>query len=245
MISVPTAPWAHYLGDAAAWLAAALAARWQHRRWPEDAPLLAQRTRPGYFLSLALGAVLGAWLFGSINSLRALAAAPSHSVAGALAGGILSVELWKWRHGVRQSTGTVFVLPLCIGIVLGRLGCLFSGLADYTYGVPTDLPWATDLGDGIGRHPVQIYEAATMAGFLFLYLRARLRGRLWARDHAFHAMIMVYAAQRFWWEFLKPYPLLLGPLNLFHILMGGLFAYALIWWRRGHALEAGAAARAA
>jgi len=29
MIPVPTAPWAHYIGDAAAWIGAALATRWQ------------------------------------------------------------------------------------------------------------------------------------------------------------------------------------------------------------------------
>ena len=35
-------------------------------------------------------------------------------------------------------------------------------------------------------------------------------------------MIIFYAAQRYLWEFLKPYPAVLGPLNLFHLLMMGL-----------------------
>ncbi len=232
MIHIPTAPWAHYIGDLAAWSSAALAARWQYRRWPEEAQRLARLTEPSYFVALAMGALVGAWLFGSVNSLRSLAAAPSHSIAGALAGAIGAVEIWKWRHGIASSTGGAFVLPLTLGIVIGRLGCLFSGLDDFTYGVPTALPWAVDLGDGIGRHPVQLYEALAMALFLITYLRARIAGQGWARSHAFHAMVIVYAAQRFAWEFFKPYPRIAGPFNLFHLLMLGLILYGIIWWRR-------------
>jgi hypothetical protein len=35
MIDIPTNPLAHYAFDALAWVGAALAARWQARRWPE------------------------------------------------------------------------------------------------------------------------------------------------------------------------------------------------------------------
>ena len=118
-----------------------------------------------------------------------------------------------------------------------RLGCLFSGLPDATYGTSTTLPWAVDLGDGIGRHPVQLYEALAMTAFLLVYLRARARGREWAQRHAFHALITVYAAQRFGWEFLKPYPRVLGPLDVFQLLMLGLIAYGLAWWRRDDGSE--------
>lgn len=232
MIHVPTNPAFHYVGDVTAWVAAAFAARWQYRRWPEQARALSRITQPSYFVALALGAVAGAWLLGSANSMRGPIIAPSHSIAGALAGGIVGVELWKAFHGVRVSTGGATVLPICVGIIVGRFGCLFAGLPDYTYGVPTGLPWAVDLGDGVGRHPVELYESAAMALFLGVYVRARLKGAEWARDHAFHAMIIFYAAQRFVWEFLKPYPAVLGPLNVFHLLMLGLIAYGLFWWRR-------------
>jgi phosphatidylglycerol---prolipoprotein diacylglyceryl transferase len=232
MIAIPTNPVVHYVTDLIAWAAAFGGARWQLKRWPEEARALSAITDPGYFLALAIGALIGAWLFGSANSLRGPIVAPSHSIAGALAGGIVGVELWKSARGVRTSTGGAFALPICIGIIIGRLGCLFAGLPDYTYGIPTNLPWAVDLGDRIGRHPVQLYESLSMAAFLALYVHARLNNARWAREHAFHGMIIFYAAQRFLWEFLKPYPAVLGPLNVFHLLMLGLIAYGLFWWRR-------------
>ena len=245
MIALPTAIWAHYLGDAAAWGAAALVARWQYRRWPAETRQLARRTEPSYFVVLALSAVVGAWAIGTLNLSETGRIVPSHSIAGALAGGIAGVELWKWRNGVRHSTGSAFVAPLCVGIAIGRLGCLFSGLPDRTYGTPTALPWAVDLGDGIGRHPVALYEAGAMAAFLIVYLHARGRGRSWAHAHAFHALICVYAVQRFAWEFLKPYPTLLGPLNIFHLLMLGLLAYGILWWRSGDPVPVPALGRTA
>ncbi len=238
MIVVPTMPLAHYAGDLAAWLGTAAAARWQHRRWPRETDTLARVTQPGYFVALGLGAIVGAWLFGSLNSMRAMIAAPSHSVAGALAGAIFAVEVWKWRHGIRQSTGGAFVLPICVGIAIGRLGCLFAGMADYTYGTPTGLPWGIDMGDGVARHPVALYEALCMAAFALVYARGRLGGAAWAVQHGFQAMILVYATQRFAWEFLKPYPRLIGPLNIFHLLTVGLALYALFWWLRGQSRAA-------
>ncbi len=227
MIALPTDPLWHHAGDAAAWAAALMGGRWVYRQRRPTVDRLAARTSPGYFISLALGAVIGAWLLGSLN-LRA----PSHSIAGALAGGIVAVELWKWRRGISGSTGGPFVVPLCLGIIVGRWGCLMAGLADGTHGVPTGLPWGVDLGDGIARHPVQAYESLAMLAFLIAYLAGLRRQRAWAVRHGFHAMVAAYAAQRFAWEFLKPYPTLIGSLNLFHLLMIGLLAYACLWIAR-------------
>ena len=231
MLTIPISPWAHYLGDGAAWAGGALAAWWQHRAFPAQSRRLARITGPGYYQVLAISALAGAWLLGSLNSVR-MDLAPSHSIAGALAGGILGVEIWKWWRGVRGSTGGAFVLPLAVGIMIGRIGCLFSGLADLTYGVPATLPWAVNIGDGAGRHPVQLYESLAMALFLAAYIPARRRGATWAAGHAFHAFVIFYAVQRFAWEFLKPYPTIVGPLNLFHLLCLGLIVYGLLWWRR-------------
>ena len=160
MIHIPTAPWAHTAFDLLAWSAglgfSALLYRWRLKGLTEQ---VAGKVGGGYFAALALGAIPGAWLAGSMNTLRAAHPALSHSVVGALVGAIVGVEIYKAIRGVRGSTGGVFVGPFALGVVIGRWGCLFAGLADGTYGAPTALPWAVNLGDGIGRHPVQVYEA--------------------------------------------------------------------------------------
>ncbi|MBI3229731.1 MAG: prolipoprotein diacylglyceryl transferase, partial [Burkholderiales bacterium] len=50
------------------------------------------------------------------------------------------------------------VFPILLGIIVGRIGCFLAGLQDGTFGVPSTLPWAVDFGDGIARHPTQLYE---------------------------------------------------------------------------------------
>jgi len=40
--------------------------------------------------------------------------------------------------------------------------------------------------------------------------------------------VLVYAGQRFLWEFFKPYGTILGPFNLFHFICGGLVIYSVI-----------------
>lgn len=120
------------------------------------------------------------------------------SIVGGLLGGLLGIEIAKRLSGHTESTGDRLVTPLVVGIAVGRIGCLLAGLHDDTYGLPTALPWAVDLGDGIARHPSPLYEilflgllggvlhraAAWLAGvpglrfklFLWAYLLWRLLG---------------------------------------------------------------------
>lgn len=226
MIQVFTAPWLHLPFDLAAWASGAglsvILYRW---RLKAVASRLAASVGGGYFAALAVGAAGGAWAAGSLNSLRQTVPSLSHSVAGALVGAIVAVELYKAARGIKGSTGGPFVGSFSLGVVIGRFGCFFAGIADDTYGTPAALPWGVDLGDGVSRHPVQIYESASMAVFLALYLMGLKTRAPWAMRRGFYAMCAWYGAQRFLWEFLKPYPSVVGPLNLFHILCGGLVVY--------------------
>jgi uncharacterized membrane protein YeaQ/YmgE (transglycosylase-associated protein family) len=233
MIHVPTATWAHTVFDLVAWasglgLGAALY-RWRLGTAVES---IAAKVDGGYFVALALGAATGAWVAGSLNTMLAVRPALSHSIVGALVGAIALVEIYKAASGIRGSTGGVFVGSFTLGVVIGRFGCLFAGLPDRTYGTPTSLPWGVDLGDGIARHPVQIYESAAMAVFLIAYLLGLHARAGWALRRGFYVMCGWYGAQRFCWEFLKPYPRLIGPLNLFHLLCLGLVAYGWIYFAR-------------
>jgi phosphatidylglycerol---prolipoprotein diacylglyceryl transferase len=95
------------------------------------------------------------------------------TIVGGLIGGLLTVELIKWIRGIRESTGDLLALPLVLGIAIGRVGCFLSGLEDQSYGVATVLPWGVDFGDGIARHPTQLYEVICLAalGAVLLYRR--------------------------------------------------------------------------
>lgn len=229
-MAVPTDPQLHILFDLLAWASAALCGRWLYSwRLRDVAAETAAKTGLSYVLVLAAGAIVGAWGFGSLNTGLAAVPHASHSVAGALAGAIVAVEIYKWRRGISGSTGAIWVGPLALGIAVGRLGCLFAGLPDETYGIPATIPWAVDLGDGVPRHPVQLYESAAMLVFLAVYLAALARRAAWTRRRAFYLFILFYAAQRFVWEFLKPYPDLVGPLNLFQLLSLAMIAYALVF----------------
>lgn len=237
-MTLPTHPQLHLLFDLLAWASAGLLARYLYpRRLAELAAAFPARKALGYTLSLAVGAVVGAWATGSLNTAMMEVPHASHSIAGALAGAILAVELYKLAKGIRGSTGAIWVGPLALGIAVGRLGCLFAGLPDDTYGTPTALPWGVDLGDGIPRHPVQLYESLAMLVFLAVYLTALKARAPWTRTRAFYLFVLVYAAQRFVWEFFKPYPDLVGPLNLFQLLGLAMIGYALAYDARARRLS--------
>jgi prolipoprotein diacylglyceryltransferase len=229
MIHVPTEPSHHLVFDALAWAtgmgAGVLLYRWRLREVTAEVARVADG---GYFACLAVGAIVGAYLSGSFTFWGQGVFALAHSVAGALVGAIIGVELYKLACGIRMSTGIVFAGPFAAGVAVGRWGCLFAGLADQTFGVATSLPWAVDLGDGIGRHPVQAYESLAMAGFFVAFVAGLAQRADWAMRHGFYWLAIAYGAQRFVWEFLKPYPRLIGPFNHFHLMCLGLVIYGVV-----------------
>ena len=85
---------------------------------------------------------------------------------------------------------------------------MLAGLADDTYGKPTQLPWGVDFGDGIPRHPTQGYE------IVFLGLLALVLQRQSMRRHANGALFRLFLAAYLFWrfliDFLKPQPSLFG-----------------------------------
>ena len=230
---LPTDPRLHLPFDILAWAASAVLARWLYVwRLRPVADLVADQLSPAYSLSLAGGALAGGWLLGSANTMLTGVPHLSHSIAGALAGAIIAVEAYKAVAGIRGSTGIIWVGPFALGIAIGRFGCLFAGIADETFGSPTTMPWGIDLGDGVSRHPVQLYESFSMLAFLLLYLRALSRRAPWATTGAFYVLVGWYGVQRFVWEFFKPYPRLVGPLDIFQLCALGLIAYAVVYHER-------------
>lgn len=169
----------------------------------------------GAIVGAALGAKLSFWLddpltaFANFPDLRHLL--EGKSIIGALLGGLLGVELAKKIAGVNNSTGDAFVLPLTLGMCIGRVGCFLAGLDDHTYGVATALAWGVDFGDGIPRHPTQLYEIAfLLVQYTLIHTR---RNALSVSGDRFRAFMIGYLLFRLLIEFIKP---------VFYIYPGGL-----------------------
>ncbi|MDR7297346.1 prolipoprotein diacylglyceryltransferase [Pelomonas aquatica] len=128
---------------------------------------------------------------------------PGQSVVGGLLGGLIGVEIAKKFTGQTRSTGDAMVLPIAVGLAIGRVGCFLAGLHDDTYGLPTTLPWGVDFGDGMPRHPTQLYEIAVVLALGLTLHRARFA----APGLAFKLFLSAYLLWRFAVEFLKPVPI--------------------------------------
>jgi phosphatidylglycerol---prolipoprotein diacylglyceryl transferase len=212
-LSLFTHPVLHSVFEALAY-AAGFAFYRRARRKQGDA--LAEQQRLVVIAAAAAGALLGSRILGVLEQAPRL---PIHwqiffqpgggkTIVGGLLGGWILVEIVKKLLGIRSRTGDLFAIPLCIGIAVGRIGCFLGGLADDTYGKATTLPWGVDFGDGIRRHPTQIYE------ILFLLALAFALHTLAKHPHRTGALFRIFMAAYLSWrlliDFIKPQPLLQG-----------------------------------
>ena len=179
----------------------------------------------------SIGALLGSRILGLLEEIpisqltwQNVFLPGGKTIVGGLLGGWIAVEIAKRLKHIHSRTGDLFAVPLCIGIAIGRIGCFLAGLADDTFGTPTHLPWGVDFGDGIVRHPTQLYE------ILFLTVLAFALHNYDRRSHpegaTFRLFLAAYLAWRLAIDFIKPQPLHYG-LNLIQwACLAGLFALA-------------------
>jgi phosphatidylglycerol:prolipoprotein diacylglycerol transferase len=186
--------------------------RWSRAR---QGDALTDERRWTVIAAAALGALVGSRLLGLAEQAPRIGLHWSDvlrpggkTIVGGLLGGWIAVEIAKWLTGVRSRTGDLFAVPLCVGIAIGRIGCFFAGLADDTYGTATSLPWGVDFGDGVRRHPTQLYE------FCFLALLAcvlwQWNKRPHITGHVFRGFLAAYLGWRLVIDFIKPQPLVVG-----------------------------------
>ncbi|HWV64443.1 prolipoprotein diacylglyceryl transferase [Chitinophaga sp.] len=157
------------------------------------------------------GALLGSRLLGALENPPGLYQADNllfyiyqnKTIVGGLLGGLIGVELTKKAVGERHSTGDLFVYPLILAMIIGRIGCFTMGIYEETYGLPTSLPWGLDLGDGIPRHPVSLYEIIFLV-LLWQMLRAASRRYPLANGARFKLFMTGYLLFRFGLDFIKP-----------------------------------------
>lgn len=205
---------------------------WQRAR---NHDLISDENRMWIFLGAALGALLGSHILGILENPAYLTLLNwqiflgNKTIVGGLLGGLIGVELTKKIIGVSTSSGDLMTYPLIFAIAIGRLGCHFAGLTDGTYGNPSDLPWAMDFGDGIPRHPVNLYEVIFLLG-LALFIYEKEKRQPLPNGMCFKLFMAGYLLWRFVVEFIKPVWVLPVGISVIQLAaLWGLFYYRGIW----------------
>ena len=139
-------------------------------------------------LSILIGAIFGALFFSRLVAFFENPVAHIHedwlfnlnnkTIMSGLFGGLLGVELAKKIISEKQSSGDLFTLPIILGIMIGRLGCFLSGIKEFTYGKETSFFMGMDLGDGLTRHPIALYEIVFLLALFVLIKRLQIKSTL-------------------------------------------------------------------
>lgn len=125
------------------------------------------------------------------------------TIVGGLLGGLIGVETAKKFIGWNRSTGDDFVIPLAIGMMIGRIGCFLTGLDDHTYGTATTWVTGMDFGDGVKRHPTQLYEIVFLGLLVFFLYQLKRKNADW-EGFLFQLFMLSYLLFRFFIDFIKP-----------------------------------------
>lgn len=164
-------------------------------------------------LWILLGAMVGA-LVGSrliavlespetLNQITFLRLYQSKTIAGGFVGGLFGVEIAKKIINVKIASGDIYVIPIIIAVFIGRIGCFLSGIAEPTFGIETTFFTGMNLGDGLKRHPVALYEMIYMLSLFLLF--CTLKNKELPNGDRFKLFMVLYFLYRFLVEFIKPY----------------------------------------
>lgn len=139
------------------------------------------------------------------------------SFHGGMIGVLIAGGLFCRKHGYAfYDLADMAVIPLPIGLGLGRLGNFING---ELFGRPTDLPWCIVFPGGGPqcRHPSQLYESI-LEGWLLFGILLWMSRRNWQKGLLFWTFIALYGTFRFVVEFFRlPDPqlgLVLGPFSM-------------------------------
>ncbi len=146
------------------------------------------------------------------------------SITGALLGGYFAVEVAKKALGYRKTTGDVFAIIAPIALILGRVGCVFSGCCPGIECAPAW--WTLELPGGVARWPAAPVEGIFNAVFLAWVLVATRQA--WQIGQRFHVYLIAYGLFRFAHEFVRDEPRFAGRYTAYHVIALLVAAFGLL-----------------
>lgn len=193
--------------------------------------IIPSSNRISIILGAAIGAFVGSRVIGFLeNPATDFSAAQLmelynvKTIMGGLFGGLAGVEVTKIVIKEKSSSGDLFTLPIILGIFIGRIGCFLAGVNEFTYGSTTNFITGMDLGDGLRRHPIALYELAFLIALFFVLKRLYDQNRL-ESGLLFKLFMLGYFGFRFIIEFIKPNPFLVAGLSSIQWLCIACFVY--------------------
>ncbi len=154
------------------------------------------------------------------------------SIVGGLLVGIIGGKFVKLffkkdkDKSQRLSFGDNTVIPIGAALCIARVGCFLSGMNDDTYGIPTQLPFGWDFGDGIARHPTQIYEiigtVVTVSLVMYFGKKAKHPG------DRFGWFLFGFCILRFLLEFVRIHPAPYAGLTVYQVICLAGMVWALL-----------------
>jgi prolipoprotein diacylglyceryltransferase len=176
-----------------------------------------------YLLGGAVGALLGSRLLAALENPDLFFNPPTwlyyylnKTIIGGVAGGIVGIEIAKKILGIKTSTGDAVVIPLMVAIIIGRIGCQLTGVADGTIGSVCDYAWCFTQGDAFARHPIPLYEIIELTLLLPLFYHW-IHIKRFKEGFVFRLFIIVYFGCRFFFEYIKDVHVFLFGLSAIQI----------------------------
>ncbi len=125
------------------------------------------------------------------------------SIHGGLIGGVLGFYILTRIKNVKFfQIADIATVSVAFGMALGRLGNFVN---KELVGRVTDVSWAVDFGDGVMRHPSQLYAMGKdiLLFCIFWYVLQKMSVYKWKEGYVFSAFLILYAIFRFCVEFFR------------------------------------------
>lgn len=225
-IPFPNAPLLHFILESLAFFIGIRIYYFEKRKITD---FISDTNRLWILLGAMLGALIGSRVIALLenpdlfSSLNWKILYQNKTVAGGFFGGLFGVEFTKKRIGVTEASGDIYVIPIIIALIIGRIGCFGMGVLEPTYGIETTFFTGMPLGDGKLRHPIALYEIVYLAGMWCMMKGLPMRNFI--NGDRFKLFMVLYFFYRFLVEWIKPFhPLFMG-LSIQHWIAIFIFVY--------------------